>query len=119
MTSRIEANPAGRRELAQALLHWAITARSDGGTLAANVYEDLEAASVFYLVGRWANRSAFESHLRTPTFGSMVGAVELLAGPPDVAVAEIGDEGGRATTLQRLRDSRWKAEASGSSNRST
>lgn len=104
VTARIEAHPAGRRELARALLDWAASVRREGSG-ATNIYEDLEAAApVFCLVSAWATRSPLEAHLRSPAFSSMLGAVELLADRSTVVVTEAGERWAGATTLRRLRD---------------
>jgi quinol monooxygenase YgiN len=106
VTARIEARTAQRRELAQALLQWAAATRREAGAQVADVYEDVGAANVFCVVSQWATRPAFEAHLRGSAFGSMLGAVELLADQSGVAVTEATDASEASTTLRRLRDSR-------------
>lgn len=106
VTARIEAHTAQRRELAQALLQWAAAAKRETGALVADVYEDVGAANIFCMVSQWESRLALEAHLRGSAFGSMLGAVELLADESAVAVTEAADRGDASTTLRRLRDSR-------------
>lgn len=103
VTARIEAQPVGRRELAQALLDWMVRARHDGDALAAHVYEDLEQGNVFCLVSRWATRAAFETHVHKAPFGSLLGAVELLGRLSEVAVTEGEAADAPLETLRRLR----------------
>lgn len=106
VTARVEAHAAQRRELAQALLEWAAAAMDEPGVLAAEVYEDVDAANIFCVVSRWAGRAALEAHARGPAFGSMVGAVELLARQSQVAVTEAADERDATLTFRRLREPR-------------
>jgi quinol monooxygenase YgiN len=78
ITGRIEAGPGGRRELCQALLQWAEDTRRAGGG-DAHLSEDLECAHVLWLNASWPTREALEHHVRSPAFGRLVGAIELLA----------------------------------------
>lgn len=106
MAARIEAHSAERRELAQALLEWVTAARRDPGALGAHVYEDLEAPSAFCAISRWESRVAFDAHLRGTPFGIVLGALELLAGPPLLGVANVADGTDTFLTLRHLRDLR-------------
>jgi hypothetical protein len=78
ITGRIEAGPGGRRELCQALLQWAAEARRVGGG-DAHLAEDLECAHVLWLFASWPAPEAMKHHVRSPAFGRLVGAIELLA----------------------------------------
>lgn len=113
VTARIEANVAQRRELAQALLQWAAAARRDAGTLVTDVYEDVAAGNVFCVVSQWPDRLALEAHLRGPAFGSMLGAIELLADRSTVSVTETIDHADASMSLRRLRDSGRQAPQGG------
>ncbi len=106
LTARIEAHTPERRELVQALLGWAAAARRESGFLGAHVYEDLEAPAAFCLVSQWDNRSAFEAHVCGPQFGVVLGALEVLAGRPQVSISELVDrsESDAFLTIRRLRD---------------
>jgi len=86
LSGRIEAHPAERRELFQALLAWTATTRKDAGVLAAHVYEDLEAPAAFNLVSEWRTPSALDAHLRSDAFGVLLGALKVLARPHRMAV---------------------------------
>ena len=114
MVARIEAHIAQRRELVQALLQWATAARREGGTLATDVYEDVAAGDVFCVVSQWASRPALDAHLRGQAFGSVLGAIELLADRSTVSVSEAADHTEACITLRRLRDSRRQSQQSGS-----
>lgn len=105
VTARIEARAPERRELAQALLDWVASARREAGALGAHVYEDMEDAHVFCVVGQWANLPAFKAHVRSPSFGSVLGALELLAGPSRVSITEVADDS-PFMTLPKLRELR-------------
>lgn len=111
VTARIEAHPAGRRELAQALIDWAASVRRDAGSAAAHVYEDLEAAApVFCVVSEWPTRPALDAHLRGEAFSSMLGAVELLADRAAVTVTDSVSDRDASTTLRRMRDARREVD---------
>ncbi len=102
VTVRIEMQPPSRRELVQVLVHWAERVREDPGALTAHIYEDLETAKFVFLESRWRTRPALGAHLRSSSFGSLLGAVELLAESSEIAVAELGEE--PPIPLRRLRD---------------
>ena len=87
VTSRIEVRPTARRELAQALLQWVNTVRRVNDT-AAHLYEDQEPPHAFCVVSTWPTAEALARHLAAPEFGSLVGAVELLASDSTVLIAE-------------------------------
>jgi quinol monooxygenase YgiN len=94
LTARIVAHVSERRELVQALLAWAASARSQAGALVVHVYEDTEAAAAFCLVAEWESRPTMEAHLRGPEFGALLGALELLAESPYVSIAEVSGSNG-------------------------
>jgi quinol monooxygenase YgiN len=114
VTARIEAHVAQRRELVQALLQWAAAARQEGGTLATDVYEDVAAGNIFCVVSQWASRPALETHLRGAAFGSMLGAIEVLADRSTVSVTEVANQAEASMTLRRLRDSGRQSSQGGS-----
>ncbi len=102
VTVRIEMLPPSRRELVQVLLHWAERVRADPGALAAHVYEDLETGKFLFLESRWRTRPALGAHVCSQSFGSLLGAVEVLAESSEIAVSEVAGE--QSMTLRRLRD---------------
>ena len=105
LTARIEAHASERRELVQALLEWATTARRDEGALGAHVYEDLEAASGFTAVSEWATPEEMERHVRGGTFGILMGALDAL-GPSaafSIARQESGNAADAIRSMRRLR----------------
>ncbi len=106
VTARIEVPPPSRRELVQVLLHWAESVRRSEGALEAHVYEDLESATVVCLESHWSARPALGAHLGSQSFGSLLGAVELLATGSQVAVAEVAQgQAHQSIALRGLRDS--------------
>lgn len=108
LTARVEARTAERRELAQALIAWAKAARAETGARGCSIYEDLETPAVFYLISQWESRQTFQAHVGGPRFGSILGALDLLALPPQVAITEIAEatEKDSLLALRRLRDRR-------------
>jgi quinol monooxygenase YgiN len=108
LTARVEAQLSQRRELAQALLQWAASARREAGAMGADVYEDVGAGNIFCVMSQWEDRPALDAHLRGPTFGSMLGAIELLADRSTALVTEATGREGPSMALRRLRDS-WRS----------
>ena len=105
LTARIEAHASERRELVQALLEWATTAKQEAGALGTHVYEDLEAASRFCAVSEWAGAEDMESHVRGGAFGVLMGALDAL-GPPaafSIARQEAGNAADTIRSMRRLR----------------
>jgi len=105
LTARIESNVPERRELGQALLAWAAAARREAGAIVAHVYEDFEAPAAFCLVAQWESQHAIEAHIRGTEFGAVLGALELLARPPQLSITQVGDVNGNDAlrTIRRLR----------------
>jgi quinol monooxygenase YgiN len=105
ITARIESGVPERRELGQALQAWATSARREAGVHAAHVYEDMEAPAAFCVVAQWEDQHAIEAHLRGAEFGALLGALELLAGPPQWWISTAGDVNGSDAlrTIRRLR----------------
>lgn len=93
LTARLTARPAGRRELAQALLDWAATSRREAGLRASCVYEDVESPGSFGLVAEWESRERLEAHLRSEPFSVLMGALEMLAEASQAEITRADDEG--------------------------
>lgn len=94
LTFRIEAHVSERRELVQALLAWAESARHQPGAQVVHVYEDCEAPVAFCLVAEWESRPTMEARLRGPEFGVLLGALDLLSQSPQVSIAEVSRSNG-------------------------
>jgi quinol monooxygenase YgiN len=92
LSSRVQARPASRRELAQALLGWAEAARLEAGIVRATVSEDVEVAATFELVSEWESSAHLEAHVRSDPFGVLLGALGVLALPYRMTVARTTDE---------------------------
>jgi quinol monooxygenase YgiN len=55
------------------------------------VSEDVDAPNDFVIVERWTSFEAQYSHFRAPEFGQLMGALgDVLAGPPEVSIHEVG-----------------------------
>jgi hypothetical protein len=78
------------------------------GAVSCHIYEDVEAPAVFCLISQWENRQAYETHLRGSRFGAILGALVLLALPPQFVVMQSEEPSGGDPymTLRRLRESR-------------
>lgn len=64
--------------------------RAEEGCDSYQVSEDVEVPNRFVIVERWASLDAKYSHLRTPEFGKLMGALgDVLAGPPEVSIHEV------------------------------
>lgn len=105
LSARIVAHPPERRELAQALLTWAAAVRQDENALTSHVYEDLEVPAVFGLVTEWKTEAALQAHLRADAFGVLLGALKVLAQPPQLTVTrtDVGRFAGTIEEIRRLR----------------
>ncbi len=105
VTARIEVLPPSRRELLQVLLQSANDSRRDQQALVAHVYEDLESPTVLCLETGWSSREALAAHVNSQCFGSLLGAVEVLASRTEVALIEALEEPARRSlTLRAVRD---------------
>lgn len=107
LSARVVARTSARRELLQALMEWAATSRRELGVHQANAYEDVEAPAVFGLVSEWDGEAALEAHLRSPNFGVLLGALELLAQSTRLSLTRATGEDGKDAlpTIRRLRES--------------
>jgi quinol monooxygenase YgiN len=55
------------------------------------VSEDVDAPNDFVIVERWTSLEAQYSHFRAAEFGQLMGALgDVLAGPPEVSIHEVG-----------------------------
>jgi quinol monooxygenase YgiN len=104
LSGRIVAKTTERRELVQALLDWAATTRRDPELATAYVYEDVEIPAVFGLVTEWKTAVALDAHLRSDSFGVLLGALKVLARPHNFVITRGDDEAhseiGAANRLQ-------------------
>ena len=104
LSGRIVANTTERRELVQALLDWAAATRRNPELATANVYEDVEFPAVFNVVTEWKTAVALDAHLRSDSFGVLLGALKVLARPHRLVITRGDDEAhseiGAATRLQ-------------------
>jgi quinol monooxygenase YgiN len=92
LSARIVARASARRELLQALQEWAVSVRREPGIVAASVYEDIDAPSVFGVVAGWQSETALDAHLRSGAFGFLLGAVDVLTQTAQVSVTRAMDE---------------------------
>lgn len=108
LAARIVPQPSARRELLQTLLCWAGSVRKEPGVVAANVYEDVENPAAFRIETEWTNFSDLENHLRTGSFGALLGAFELLAQPAQLMVTTTTEAYGSypLTAIRKLREGR-------------
>lgn len=108
LSVRVVPQLSARRELLQALLGFAGSVRKEPGVLSSNVYEDVEDPAAFRLETEWADGSVFEEHLRSGSFGALLGAFELLAQPARLKVTTTADAYGNdpLAVIRRLRESR-------------
>jgi hypothetical protein len=90
----------------QALLEWAAAARRQTDLRSANVYEDAEAPATFGLSVECEGETALEAHVRSDSFGVLLGALQLLAQSSRLTVTRAtGADGGDALpTIRRLRE---------------
>lgn len=79
LTIRVATREASRRELQQALVSWAVAARSDGAVREAHVSEDVLTPGVFEVEATMEDAAELEVHLRSRGFGALMGALTVLA----------------------------------------
>lgn len=110
LATRIVPRPSARRELVQALVSWAESVRQEPGVVTASIYEDLENPGALRAEAEWEDAPAMENHLRSGTFGVLLGALELLACAPQLSVttSAIGYESDPMGTIRKVRGS-WRA----------
>lgn len=53
------------------------------GCKAYRIYEEQGFESAVVLVERWESKAAFEAHIRSDNYRSILGAIELAGGPPE------------------------------------
>ncbi len=87
---RVTIRPEQRDRWLEIIRDNASTTRTEDGCESYQIGEDLEAPDTFVIVERWANLDAQFSHLKTPAFAELMGALgDVLAGPPEVAIHEV------------------------------
>ncbi len=111
-SAHVVPQPSARRELLQALLGWAGSVREGPGLVGASVYEDVENPAAFHVETEWTNASALEDHLRSGSFGALLGGFELLAQPARLVVTTMTEPYGAdpLTAIRKLREGRPRAE---------
>jgi len=85
----MESRFASRRELQQALLAWRDVARVSAGIVEAHVYEDVVAVGTFGLEVGAVSADALERHVQSDAFGSLVGALNVLAEHVRMSISEL------------------------------
>jgi quinol monooxygenase YgiN len=95
-----------RRELQQALAAWLVALKRDEAVASAHLYEDLETPTAFCVVAIWSAREALDAHVAGPTFGAVLGALDVLGAQADAELAEVGGPSSspRAAVLRLKRD---------------
>lgn len=69
----------------------AARARTEPGCEGFRACEDVEMPNRFVLIEQWADMEAQYDHFRDPRFGELMQSLgEVLAGPPDVAIHDVG-----------------------------
>lgn len=111
LSVRIAGAPSSRRELLQALLAWVAAVRQSPGVDGAGASEDVEAEAVFEVWAQWDTEDALEAHLRSDSFGVLVGAADVLGLSVRLSVARVTDEFG--LDVIRKRREALRAEAQG------
>jgi hypothetical protein len=88
LTIRAGGHEASRRELQQALVSWAAAATAAGAVRSAHVYEDVLQPGVFAIEAAMADVVDLESHLTSPDFGGLLGALTVLGRAVDVSIRQ-------------------------------
>lgn len=72
------------------------------GCKACHIYEDQGEEPAVILVERWESKAALESHIRSESYRSVLGAVELAGGPPEISFEVVSASEGMEL-VERLR----------------
>lgn len=104
---------ASRRELQQALVAWA-AASARRSTRAAHVYEDVLRPGVFAVEATMADGVDLESHLKSPDFGALLGALTVLCRDVDLSIRQPAPSFGpdHLASIRRLRSHPGTGDAS-------
>ncbi len=54
------------------------------GCLNYHIYKDMEQDTAYFLIGKWQNKKALETHFQTKRFDVLLGAINNLCEPLDV-----------------------------------
>jgi quinol monooxygenase YgiN len=113
LTIRMSAHEASRRELQQALVAWA-SASGRRGTRSVHVYEDVLQPGVFAVEATMADVVDLESHLTSPDFGALLGALTVLGRDVDVSIRQTVPSFGPdpLASIRRLRSHPGTGDAS-------
>jgi quinol monooxygenase YgiN len=88
---RVSIRPDQRDRWLELIRKNAAQTRAEEGCESYEIGEDLEAPNTFIIVERWTNLEAQYAHFREPGFGDLMGALgDVLAGPPEVSIHEVG-----------------------------
>lgn len=80
------------------------------GCKAYRIYEEQGVDSAVVLVERWESRAEFEAHVRSQTYRSILGAMELSGGPPEWSCEAVSSsEGMEFVERARRKDSSDRA----------
>src|ERR671919_3081221 len=88
---RVSINPDQRGKWLELIRANAAQTRTEDGCESYEVCEDVETPSTFVLVERWRDIDVQYDHFRNPKFGELMGSLgDVLAGPPEVSINEVG-----------------------------
>jgi quinol monooxygenase YgiN len=87
----VSIRPQQRERWLELIRRNAAQTRAEEGCESYRISEDLETPNDFVVVERWSSLEAQYSHFRRPEFGELMGALgDVLAGPPEVSIHEVG-----------------------------
>jgi quinol monooxygenase YgiN len=80
-----------RKEFIETALYLLEPIRSEGGCIDFKLCEDLADDGCLLLEQEWLDESALSSHVHGGRFRSLLVAMDLLNGPPEISVSRVND----------------------------
>lgn len=105
---RIPLAPNRRAEVQEVLQSIRGSVRAQPGCMAYHIFDEHGEEPAVVLVERWKSKVALEAHIRSDLYRSILGAIELAGGPPQVSFEVVSASEGMEL-VERLRRQGGKA----------
>jgi quinol monooxygenase YgiN len=90
----MKALPEKQKEVMQTLLSMIESTKRERGCLSHCVFRDIDDQHVFSLIDEWATRYDLDRHMRSATFGVLLGTNALLREPLEIQIFTVSDSEG-------------------------
>lgn len=84
VTIRIIVHPDNRKEFLQTAKSLFDRIRNEKGCLSYRFYQDIENENAFIFVAEWETQADLDNHIRSDSFGVLLGAMNLLSEAPEI-----------------------------------